>query len=96
MDVRWLGSKDRTGKLRSCLLTWGFPGQSTERVTRIELAFSAWEPEEAGFADLGVPPKALVRGFNGYRPVPSRDPESRFVRSRQGHASHGRSSQPLR
>jgi hypothetical protein len=32
-------------------LTWA---SHRERVTRIELAFSAWEPESAGFTDLGI------------------------------------------
>jgi len=47
-------------------LTWAF---TLERVTRVELAFSAWEGENVGFGDLLVRAYALLRPYIGYPPV---------------------------
>jgi hypothetical protein len=57
-------------------------GLRNERVTRIELAFSAWEGEDWGVCDLGVPANGLVRPYLEYPPVPGGHPQYRSVRSR--------------
>lgn len=53
-----------------------------ERVTRVELAFSAWEGENWGSCDLGFRAKWLVRPYMAYHPVPASHPHCRSVRSR--------------